>query len=228
MTINDPPDDHDTPLPDGEQTVTYSTTLAARTDTRPFSWAANGLPAGLTISRAGVISGTADGGGRRSRSTSRVSDNGGGSDAADVHPQHHHGPDDQRVVVARRPGRRRVSAEPVLTGSGGIPPYTWTQTGLPAGLSMSSAGSDHGHADDEWHPNVVTFTIHDSNGGQTSKNISITIGAAPSITTASLPSPRLAGQVYPNTTLAATGGTAPYTLVGVEPSARPDRSRPAA
>ena len=27
-----------------------------------------------------------------------------------------------------------------LTASGGTPPYTWTATGLPAGLSLSTAG----------------------------------------------------------------------------------------
>ena len=27
-----------------------------------------------------------------------------------------------------------------LTESGGTPPYTWTETGLPAGLTMSPAG----------------------------------------------------------------------------------------
>jgi hypothetical protein len=46
------------PLPDATQGSAYSATLAATAGTPPYSWSATGLPGGLNISSAGVISGT--------------------------------------------------------------------------------------------------------------------------------------------------------------------------
>jgi large repetitive protein len=47
-----------TSLPDGTIGVPYSATLTATGGTTPYTWSATGLPAGLNISSAGVISGT--------------------------------------------------------------------------------------------------------------------------------------------------------------------------
>jgi len=48
------------PLPAAKVGVAYSVTLAAKGGTLPYSWSlsAGALPAGLTLSKAGVISGT--------------------------------------------------------------------------------------------------------------------------------------------------------------------------
>jgi type II secretory pathway component PulJ len=46
------------PLPAGTRLNPYSTTVAGTGGTGPYSWSATGLPAGLSISAGGVISGT--------------------------------------------------------------------------------------------------------------------------------------------------------------------------
>jgi hypothetical protein len=47
-----------TPLPSGEKTAPYSTTIATTGGTAPFAWTATGLPAGLAIGAStGIISG---------------------------------------------------------------------------------------------------------------------------------------------------------------------------
>jgi hypothetical protein len=60
VTINAAPSITSTsPLPNAGQNVLYSTAVAKSGGTAPFTWAATGLPAGLTIdSSTGVISGT--------------------------------------------------------------------------------------------------------------------------------------------------------------------------
>lgn len=100
----------------------------------------------------------------------------------------------------------------VLAASGGTQPYTWSSTGLPAGLSLSAgAGAITGTptAAGSFTP---TFTV--TGGGTASKPLPITITGvvpppAPTITTTSLPA-GIVGTPY-NAVLAAAGGTPPYT-----------------
>src|SRR4029079_1122099 len=47
-----------TVLPDGEQSVAYSTTVAATNGTTPYTWSATGLLGCLSLSSGGTISGT--------------------------------------------------------------------------------------------------------------------------------------------------------------------------
>jgi sugar lactone lactonase YvrE len=99
-----------------------------------------------------------------------------------------------------------------LTATGGTPPYTWTVTSgaLPSGLTLSSAGLIAGT------PTVAvtgTFGITVSDASMTTANGSLTLTVNPTalaiFTSAVLPS-GIAGGAY-SQTLAAIGGTAPYT-----------------
>ena len=47
-----------TPLPNATLNVAYSAPVSAVGGTPPYTWTATGLPPGLTISSAGIISGT--------------------------------------------------------------------------------------------------------------------------------------------------------------------------
>ncbi|MGD0890571.1 MAG: putative Ig domain-containing protein [Terracidiphilus sp.] len=92
-------------------------------------------------------------------------------------------------------------------GSGSAANLSWSATGLPAGLSLSSAGVITGK------PTVtgafsVVITVNDSvakSSAQATLSLSVTYPTL-SITTASLPNGVL-NAAYPNTTLAATGGS---------------------
>lgn len=207
VTINNPPTITTLTLPGGEQTVPYSTPIATMGGTMPFTWAANGLPTGLSISNAGVISGTPTVGGSFSVNVT-VTDFGNGSAQHTFTLNITTAP---TITTASLPNGQVGVAYPgaTLAGSGGTAPYTWTSTALPAGLTLNgSTGVISGTPTGPTGTTSVTITIHDSNLGTASTSLSLTIGAALSITTASLPNGALT--IPYNTTLAASGGTTPY------------------
>ena len=100
-----------------------------------------------------------------------------------------------------------------LTAISGTTPYNWTIVSgtLPAGLSLSSSGIISGTPTTAGGPTSVTFQMTDANSLTAAKSLSITIITPPSITTNSLPSWTV-GVAY-SQTLAATGGTPPYTWI---------------
>ena len=99
-----------------------------------------------------------------------------------------------------------------LAAIGGTSPYTWFLVSgtLPSGLTFGSGGVISGTP---VSAGTSTFTIGvaGSDNASSSANFSLTVSNshAPSITTVTLPAGK-AGHVY-NQTLAATGGTTPYT-----------------
>jgi Putative Ig domain len=114
-------------------------------------------------------------------------------------------------------GQVGVAYSQTLAAIGGTMPYSWSSTTLPGGLSLSAAGAITGTPTTAGSMSVM-FTATDSSSPAETANvtISMTIAAAEppltpvSIRTTTLPN----GQVelaYPSTTLAATGGTTPYT-----------------
>jgi hypothetical protein len=58
LTVNPPLTITTTSLPNGDVGQPYSFQLAATGGLPPYTWAGTGIPAGLTISAAGLISGT--------------------------------------------------------------------------------------------------------------------------------------------------------------------------
>jgi hypothetical protein len=105
-----------------------------------------------------------------------------------------------------------------IAASGGTTPYTYNATGLPNGLSINhTTGAITGTpAVSAEGTSPVTATVTDSTqptAQSASANLSVTIAAPPPsklvITTASLPS-GTAGVAY-SASIAASGGTAPYT-----------------
>jgi hypothetical protein len=97
-----------------------------------------------------------------------------------------------------------------LDAAGGKPPYIWSISsgGLPAGLTLSSAGTLGGT------PSVAgtfqfTVDVSDSLARKASKQFSLMVAAALVISSAPNLPPATAGAPY-SQTLAATGGTPPY------------------
>jgi hypothetical protein len=109
-------------------------------------------------------------------------------------------------------GEAGIAYSRTLAVSGGTPPYAWSiQSGtLPAGLTLNpTSGNITGTPSSSFGPAVITFKVTDNLAVAATKDLSMTITPAPSITTTSLNN-GAAGLAY-SQTLAASGGTAPYT-----------------
>ncbi len=91
-----------------------------------------------------------------------------------------------------------------LLASGGTGTLSWSATGLPSGLSISSSGSITGSPTVTGSAIPVTVTVTDAFGGTATKTFSLTVNAAPSITSPT------SGTTVPAAT---TGGA--YTLSGL-------------
>lgn len=194
----------------GSLNATYTQSLAATGGVTPYTWTltAGTLPSGLTLAPGGVISGTPKATGTF-LFTLTVTDSLGGKASRQF-----------TIVVgvgltvttpATLPaGTVKVAYSISLEASGGTPPYTWlTSSGTPpAGLAVSSNGLFSGVPT---AAGTFSFTVQvtDSLGHQATAQLSITIAPPLVITTASLPGGAV-GASYAQS-LAATGGTPPYT-----------------
>jgi hypothetical protein len=156
------------PLPAGNQNVAYNQTINATGGTAPltFSVIAGSLPAGLTLSSAGVLSGTPTGSGT-SFFTLNV------RDAALVQ---HHTACSLNIVAAPAPppptpaalaitsscplptGTESIPYGFTFAGTGGVPGYTWSIISgeLPRPLTMASNGHISGAP---FHAGTYNFTV---------------------------------------------------------------------
>lgn len=64
-----------------------------------------------------------------------------------------------------------------LAATGGSGGYTWSATGLPAGLTVSGPAIIGTPSSSQGSPFSVTITVHDSSGGSGNKTLALTIGA---------------------------------------------------
>ena len=133
-------------LPGGTVGTAYSQALAASGGTPPYTWAlATGtLPAGLTLSTGGTISGTPSAAGS-STFTVRATDSASQSATASLTVTIN--APALTVATSSLPGGT-VGApySQALAASGGTPPYTWIAASgaLPAGLTFSTGGTISG------------------------------------------------------------------------------------
>ncbi|MGI4866854.1 MAG: putative Ig domain-containing protein [Janthinobacterium lividum] len=209
------------PLPGGTVAAAYSQTLTASGGTAPYTFAitAGALPAGLSLSSAGVLSGTPTAGGSFSF-TVRATD-------ASASPGPFSGTQNYSLTI----GAPTISVAPAtlpngavaaaysqtLTGSGGTAPYSFAITAgaLPAGLSLSSAGVLSGTPT---AGGTFTFTIRatDSSTGTgapyAGSRAYTLIIVAPAITVAPATLPDGAAGTAYSQTLTGSGGTAPYSF----------------
>jgi hypothetical protein len=209
-------------LPGAQVGTPYSMTLAASGGTAPYTWAlTNGtLPAGLALNSAsGVISGTPTATSAGTALSFMVSDAGAPPQtrtatftlvvsAPSIVPL--------TITTATLPaGKVGQAYSAALAASGGTTPYTWAITAgaLPAGLTFNTAsGLISGTPSASTTGTTLTFKVTDAANPAQTTTANLTLSIAPvglTITTTSLPAAQ-AGVAY-NATLAATGGTKPYT-----------------
>ena len=196
-------------LPVGFANSSYTATMVATGGTPSYTWTASGLPNGLTMTTGGVISGTPSAAGTSSVIFT-VTDS--------TSPAHTTAQATIIITVnaalaisttSLNAGFVNNSYSATMAATGGLAPYTWTVTNLPAGLTMNSAGAISG-SPSATGTTTANFTVTDSATHTKTSGISITINPGVSITTSTLPN-GVAGSQYASTTMNATGGTSPYT-----------------
>jgi subtilisin family serine protease len=216
-----PPTITTTSLPEGTVGVPYSQTLQVTAGTPPYAWSLDPgpLPGGLTLdSSTGTISGTPTSAGSYPF-TAKVTDNATQTDTQAL-----------SIVVAPAPvppptitttslpgGTVGVAYNQTLAATDGTVPYSWSVSvgSLPGGLALdASTGAITGTPTSA---GTFSFTARVTDAGtppqSDDQDLSIVIDPAPvpppAITTTSLPGGTV-GVAY-NETLAATGGTTPYS-----------------
>ena len=130
-------------LPNGVVNVPYvSTTLQQQGGTAPIVWSLGApLPAGLSLSAAGVLSGTPTSAGAANifilvtDSTSGPPNTATFTYTVNIAPS-------VSIGTAALPSGTQTVTYPALAmqALGGTPPFTWAATGLPLGMTLSSSG----------------------------------------------------------------------------------------
>lgn len=216
ITINAIPSITDaSPLPNGDPSVLYTDSLtpAGGTGTLTYSLVSGAFPSGIGIvGGTNVISGTTAASGLFSF-TLKITDSTGASSTKAFQLTINNA----ITVTTGSPlatGEQGVSYAGLgvtLAASGGSGGYTWSQTSLPAGMTLSAAGAVGGIPGGTG-TTPVTFTATDSLGGTGSKIINVTINAPVTVTGAT--PAWTVNQPY-NTVITASSGVPAYTWTAV-------------
>jgi len=204
------------PLPQGELTAAYSRTLAASGGTAAgFTWTVStgSLPAGLSLSAAGAITGTPTATGPSSFAV-QVVDSGGGKATQNFTLAVIAGPTITTNATLPK-GEVGSAYSQTLSASGGSAAgFVWSVasgSSLPAGLALSAAGVLSGTPTAAaLGTDSFAVQVTDSGNGVATLTMSITIIAGPTISTAPVLPNGTVGVAYTTVTLAAAGGTLPY------------------
>lgn len=155
-------------LPSGVVGANYSKTVVASGGTTPYAWTATNLPAGLSMSTTGVISGKPTAAGT-TPVTVKVTDKNGATASRTLSLAVTAG---VTITTSSLPqGTTGVDYGVDLLASGGTTPYTWTATGLPAGLTLNPDGWLHGTPTSNGGNPV--FTVTDANGIKATKTLEL-------------------------------------------------------
>ncbi len=184
-----------------------SVSLSATGGIGPYTWSPIGqLPAGLTLTQGGLLGGTTSQAGNlvipvqvtdaqafRTQATVRVNSFG-------------------LTNPATLPAGTTVAPYfAVFYAAGGTPPYNFSGTGLPAGLTINRFGNLSGAVT---QPSVYTFSVQvqDGTGLAVSANYSLTISVPPplSMTAPSLPNGTVQVPYSGTVSGSASGGNPPY------------------
>jgi hypothetical protein len=203
-------------LPAGTVGTAYSATVLAVNGTTPYSFtvSAGSLPAGLSLSTAGALSGTPTTAGTYNF-TVKVTDAKSGTATASFSVTVGAAALPVSITTATLPsGVVGTVYSATVAAVNGTTPYSFTLTSgsLPAGLSLATSGALTGTPTTA-ATSTFTVTVTDAKAQTASATYSVTIGAATvpvSITTATLPS-GVAGTAY-GATIAASNGTTPYSF----------------
>jgi len=105
-------------------------------------------------------------------------------------------------------GEKGVAYSKNLDAVNGIPPFTWSVSGLPSGLSLNPATGLLSGTPSTFGSYALSVTLADSNLMAGTKALTLDVANPITITTSSLPTATL-GAAY-STKVSASGGTTPY------------------
>jgi hypothetical protein len=207
-----------TTLPGGTIGTAYSQTLQVTGGVPSYTWSitAGSLPAGLTLSSAGVISGTPTG---TVTSTSHFTVSVTDSQTPTAVTRSA----SLSITVTEPPlgvtttslagGTKNTAYSQTLQAIGGTPPYTWSiiSGALPAGLTLNTATGVISGTPTATGTSNFTVQVQDSATPKATATaaLSIAIDAQLAITTTSLPGGSIS-TAY-SATVVASGGVQPYT-----------------
>lgn len=172
-----------------------------------FALSSGSLPTGMTLSAStGVISGTPSVTGT-SNFTMLLTDNRAStaSRALTLKVENPLYFSTSSLAVARQ----NIGYTQGITVTGGSGTYSFTQSGLPSGFSISSAGVIAGVSATN-STQTITVTVVDSDGQTASQDYTFKIISAPSILTTTLPYIAVATSF--SQTISVSGGLTPYTF----------------
>lgn len=188
----------------------YSANLVATGGLSPYSWkvTSGNLPNGLTLSSSGSITGSPTATGTF-LFTAQVTDAAGATAI-------------RQFTISISLGLAISSSSPLpggtigtvysyqLLAAGGAPPYTWNLSSgsVPGGLSLAASGLISG-TPSATGTFIFIVRVIDSKAQSATSQVTLVVAPPLSITTTALPNGAV-GAAY-SQTLAATGGTPPYT-----------------
>jgi hypothetical protein len=212
-------------LPSGQVGTAFSAALVATGGTAPYTWSitSGALPAGLALNASsGAITGTPTASANATPLTFKVTDSSSPVQSASANLTLTIAPASSgalSITTTTLPnGQVGAAYSATLTAAGGTTPYTWALTSgtLPSTLTLNpSTGTITGTPTATENNIPLSFSVTDSSSPVQTKSVSLTLYISSSgastlaITTSSLPNGQQ-GNAY-NATLAATGGTTPYT-----------------
>lgn len=197
-----------TTLPAATVGAAYSQQLAAAGGSTPYSWSldSGSLSAGLTLSAAGVVSGTPTAAGNATF-TVRVTDAASRTATQTLTLAVTASLDITTTTLPAATVGTSYSRQ--LEADGGTAPYSWAVvTGtLPAGLSLNSSGVLSGTPTSAGSP-TFSVRVTDAASRTDTQALTLTVNASLGISTTALPEGTV-GTSY-SQQLAASGGVAPY------------------
>ena len=200
-------------LPVGTVNAPYSATVTATGGTGTYTWSQTGLPGGLSlVAGTGAITGTPTTNTGSPFSVQVTVTDGNSATASKTYNL----TIDPALAISGpstlAAGMVNAAYSAPVTATGGSGTFTWSQTGLPGGLSIGSgSGVITGTPlTATGSPFSVQVTVTDGNSVTANKTYILTVTGVLAVSTpANLPA-GTANVAYPATTLKTTGGTLPY------------------
>jgi prepilin-type N-terminal cleavage/methylation domain-containing protein len=196
-------------LPVGQSGVAYPSTQMTRTGgTAPYVWTQTGLPAGMSISSdgSGTITGTPTVSGTFAvvvTATDAMTGTAARTYSLVIAPP---------LVISTTSlpgGQVGVPYSTTVAFTGGTAPYTWTASGLPAGVTFNTSTHVLSGTPTASATSSIVVTVSDAMTGTATKTYSVVVNPALAVSTVSMPNGQV-GVAYAST-VAASGGTSPYT-----------------